>query len=281
MSVTIASLKYQEAGSALMTHIRDTFSWLQEISVVSGVSGKATVNDIGITGTLLVAADCVPDEIDTALTAKEIELDYFNLAFPISDCDLRQTWLSAFADKYKDEEEVYVDALVPYLAEQIGDEIRAKFHADVIAEATADTAVTKVTLAGGITTPALTYATVQEFIAGLPATFKQHALDKFSSAYYGIDVSVEAYELLVTHFEELKEGYGVSVGGFRISANKELAGNLMVAKSYRNDLLVIDDAEDLAKIKIVEKPWISTSYITTGIAFKGSYVNSERIVISN
>ena len=281
MSLTIASLKYQETNSSLMTYIRDTFSWLNQALVIEGVSGKATVNDIDITGTVLVTSDCVLYGIDTELVAKEIELNYYNLSFPISHCDLKRTWLSAFADKYKNEEDVYIDALIPYLAEQVGDEVRAQFHADIIAEATADANVTKVTLVGGITTPALAYATVVEFVDGLPAAFLADALDRYSNEYYTIEVSVEAFKLLNEHLGDKVNSYGVSIGGFNVTANKNLTGNLMIAKSYKNDLLVIDDAMDLAKVVVIEKAWENKSYIKTGVAFKGSYVDSTKIVISN
>ena len=75
--------------------------------------------------------------------------------------------------------------------------------------------------------------------------------------------------------------YGIRAGGLSIVANKELSGKEMIAKSYNNDLLVIDDSNDLGKIGVIVKEWENKSYITTGIAFKGSYVDSKRIVISN
>ena len=99
MSVTLATLKYQETDSTLMRHIRSSYSWLSSARIIEGVSGKATVNGIDITGTLLNAASCNLAAINTDLVAKEIELDYYNLSFPINDCDLKRTWLSAFADK--------------------------------------------------------------------------------------------------------------------------------------------------------------------------------------
>ena len=281
MSLTIASLKYQDTDSSLMRHIRNSYSFLQGVRVMDSVAGKSTVNDISITGTLLKASDCVLDDNPTTLSAKEIELNYYNLSFPVSHCDLKRTWLSAFANEYSKEEDVYIDALIPYLAEQMGDEIRAQFHADIIAEATTDAGVTKVTLAGGITTAALTYATVTEFVNGLPAAFLADALDKHSREYYGIDVSVEAFKLLTEHLGDKVSSFGVSVGGFSISANKSLSGNAMVAKSNRNDLMVIDDSSDLGRVNVIVKEWENKSYITTGIAFKGSYVDSKKIVISN
>ena len=281
MSITIASLKYQETDKSLMRHIRNSFGWLGSVSVLSGVSGKATVNDIDITGTLLKTADCTLDVVDTELAAKEVELNYYNLSFPISHCDLRRTWLSAFADKYVNEEEVYIDALIPYLAEKIGDEFRTQYHTDIITEATADADVVKVTLTGGITTPALTYATVVEFIDGLPANFIKEALDEHSREWYDIQVSAEAYKLLAEYLGDKVVSYGLSIGGFNVVANKELSGKEMIAKTWRNDLLVIDDTEDIAKIKVVPRAWENKSYIVTGLAFKGSYKDSKRIVISN
>lgn len=281
MSLTIASLKYQDTDSSLMRHIRNSYSWLQGVRVMDSVSGKSTVNDISITGNLLKASDCVLDDNPSELTAKEIELNYYNLSFPVSHCDLKRTWLSAFANKYSNEEDVYIPSLIPYLSEQVGDEIRTQFHADIMAEANADADVVKVTLAGGITTAALTYATVTEFVNGLPADFLADALDKHSREYYSIDVSVEAFKLLNQHLGEKVSSFGVNVGGFQISANKSLSGNEMVAKSSRNDLMVIDDSMDLGRINVIVKEWENKSYITTGIAFKGSYVDSKRIVISN
>jgi len=281
MSLTIANLKYQETDSSLMRYIRDTYSWLRSVAIINGVSGKATINGIDITGSLLQTSDCTLDSIDTELVAKEIELNYYNLSFPILHCDLKRTWLSAFADKYINEEDVFIDALIPFLSEKVGDEIRTQFHTDIIAEATLDADVTKVTLAGGITTPALAYATVIEFVDGLPSVFLNEALDKDSWESYGIEVSAEAYKLLSQHLGDKVSTYGISVGGFSVVANKVLSGNEMLAKSYRNDIMVIDDTEDLSKVQIVTKEWENKSYIITGLAFKGSYANSERIVISN
>lgn len=281
MSLTIASLKYQDTDSSLMRHIRNSYSWLQGVRVMDSVAGKSTVNDINITGTLLKASDCVLDDNPTALTAKEIELNYYNLSFPISHCDLKRTWLSAFANKYYKEEDVYIDALIPYLAEQMGDEIRTQFHADVIAEATADAEVTKVTIAGNITNPNNAYHTIVEFTDGLPESFSREAVDNYSSEFYNVEVSVEAYKLATTHLSD-KHGFNsLNIAGFSVVANKELSGTEMIAKSYRNDLLVIDDSSDLGKISIIVKEWENKSYITTGIAFKGSYIDSKRIVISN
>lgn len=280
MSVTIGSLKYQDVNSALLKDADSFYDFLRGTRIISGVKGKATVNGIDITGTLLVAADCVVDSIDTELVAKEVELDYYNLSFPVSDCDLHRTWLSAFAAKGQSEGEIFIESLVPYLREQIRDEIRTQIHSDIIAEATIDTDIAKVTLAGGVTTPALAYATVLEFVAGLPAAFKNDALDKYNSDWYGIEVSPEAYEQVASHLTDKVGGF-YSVGGFSVSANKELTDNEMIAKSYRNDVLFIDDTEDLTKIHIVLKPWLSTNYIVTGVGFKGSYMDSLKIVISN
>lgn len=281
MSLTIASLKYQDTDSSLMRHIRNSYSWLQGVRVMDSVAGKSTVNDISITGTLLKASDCVLDDNPTALTAKEIELNYYNLSFPVSHCDLKRTWLSAFANEYSKEEDVYIDALIPYLAEQMGDEIRTQFHADVITEATADSEVAKVTLTGNITSPQNAYNSIVEFTDGLPEYFSREALDSYSSESYGVEVSIEAYKLAVTHLSDKHGSYSLKVAGFNITANKDLELTEMIAKSYRNDLLVIDDSSDLARINVIVKEWENKSYITTGIAFKGSYVDSKRIVISN
>ena len=281
MSLTIASLKYQDTDSSLMRHIRNSYSWLQDVRVMDSVAGKSTVNDISITGTLLKASDCVLDDNPSALTAKEIELNYYNLSFPISHCDLKRTWLSAFANKYSQEEDVYIDALIPYLSEQIGDELRTQFHTDIITEAAADTDVAKVTLTGVITSANNAFNTVVEFVDGLPADFLKEALDKHSNEFYGIEISVEAFKLVNNHMSDKHGSMGVRIGGFSVSANKELSGTEMIAKSYRNDLMVIDDSSDLGKISVIVKEWENKSYITTGIAFKGSYVDSKRIVISN
>lgn len=281
MSLTIASLKYQDTDSSLMRHIRSTYSWLQGVNVMDSVSGKSTVNDISITGKLLKASDCVLDDNPSQLSAKEIELNYYNLSFPISHCDLKRTWLSAFATKFGNEEDVYMDALIPYLAEQMGDEIRAQFHTDLMDEARLDSDVSKVSLSGGILTEDAAYATIVEFVNGLPAEFLKDALDQYSNEYYGIEVSVEAFKLASNYLSDKNGSFGVKIGGMQVSANKELSGNEMIAKSYRNDLMVMDDSMDLAKIKVIVKEWENRSYITTGIAFKGSYVDSKRIVISN
>lgn len=281
MSITIGDLKYQDTSSSLMKYARSNYSWLSEASFVSGVKGKATVNGIDITGTLLNAASCVASDIDTALATKEIELNYYNLSFPISHCDLKRTWLSAFADKYTNEEDVYIDALIPYLGEKVSDEIRLKFHSDIMTEATADVDVVKVTITGDITTPANTYSTLIEFIDGLPSNFLNDALDKYSREWYGIEVSVEVYKLLKTYLGDKVNSYGISIGGFYIEANKGLSGTQMIAKSFRNDLFIIDDSEDLSRVKVIRKEWENKSYIITGVAFKGSYLDSEKIVISN
>lgn len=279
--ITIANLAYQNTEVALHRYMRDTFSWLYGMTVVDGIRGKTTMNSIDIAGNLLVAADCTVDASDSTMVSKEIELDYYNLSFPIKLCDLKETWLSGFANKYRDEKEVYIENLIPYLAEKIGDEVRAKINADIVTEALADADVTKVTLAGGVTTPALSYATLQEFIAGLPAAFVNLALDKDNYEGYGIYISPEAYKQVALYLGDKVNSYGISIGGFNVVADKTLAGNSMIAKSYRNGLVVFDDAMDLAKIKILNKEWLSTSYIITGLAFKGSYVDSSKIVISN
>lgn len=281
MSVTIADLKYQNTEVALHRYMRDTYSWLFGFRIIDGVQGKTTMNSIGITGNLLTAADCSIDDIDTALASKELDLDYYNLSFPIALCDLKETWLSGFASKYRDEKDVYIENLIPYLAEQIGDEMKAKVYADIYAEAVLDGAVTKVTLAGGVTTPALTYATIIEFIDGLPDAILKVALDKDSYEYYSIDVSPEAYKQASLHLSDKVDGYGLRIGGFSVRASEVLTGNEMVCNRSRNNIIMFDDAMDLAEIKIVEKKWLSTSYIMTGLAFKGSYADSSKIVISN
>ena len=63
MSITIGDLKYQDTSSALHRYMRDNFSWLFDVTVIDGVSGKSTVNGIDITGNMLVAANCVEDDI--------------------------------------------------------------------------------------------------------------------------------------------------------------------------------------------------------------------------
>ena len=281
MSITIGDLKYQNTDVALHRYMRDTFSWLYGMSVVDGIKGRTTMNSIGITGNMLVAADCVLDTTATALASKEVALDYYNLAFPIALCDLKQTWLSGFANKYKDEKEVYIEWLIPYLAEQVGEEVRAKVNTDILAEATADADVTKVTLAGLITTPANAYTTLIEFIDGLPAGFLNDALDKENYSYYSISVSPAVYKLVSTHLSDKTSSYGLRVGGFNVVADKNLTGKVMVAQKAGNGLVIFDSAEDLAKVRVVNYEWLNTSYIMTGLGFKGSYVDSTKIVISN
>jgi hypothetical protein len=281
MGLTITELKYQDTDSTLMRHLRESFSWLEGVTILDSVAGKATVNDISIEGSLLKASDCLIDDNPSSLTAKELELNYYNLSFPISHCDLKRTWLSAFATKYRKEQDVYMDMLIPYLAEKSGDEIRTQFHTDAMIEAEADEDVAKVTLSGGVTTAELTYATVTEFIDGLPTDFLAEALDKHSREYYGVCVSVEAFKLLHEYLGDKVSSYGIYVSGFSVTADKSLTGNKMLAKSYGNDLMIIDDSDDLGKISVMTKEWENKSYIKTGIAFKGSYIDSKRIVISN
>lgn len=281
MSLTIADLTYQNTGIALHRYMRDTFSWLYGMTVVDGVLGKTTMSDIDIDGNLLVAASCIESNRNTEMFSKEIELDYYNLSFPIKLCDLKQTWLSGFANKYRDEKEVYIENLVPFLAEKIGDEIRTKVNTDIRTEALADANVSKVALSGNISTPALAYGTLIEFIEGLPSSFINLALDKDNYEGYGIYISPEAYKQIAIHLSDKVSSYGINVGGFNVVGDKTLSGNSMLAKSYRNGLVVFDDSADLAKIKVINEEWISTSYIVTGLAFKGSYVDSSKIVISN
>ena len=281
MSLTITALKYQDTKSAVHRYMRDNFSWIRSASVIDGVAGKATVNSIDITGNLLVASDCVLDTKNTELVGKEIELDYYNLSFPVEHCDLRRTWLSAFADKYKDEADVYIDALIPYLAEKVGDEVRSKVITDVITEATADVNAVKVTLAGTITSPQNAYNTLLEFIAGFPAGFRDRIFDKHSYEYYEINVSPEVYSLVASHLGDKHGTYGINISGLIIVADKTLLGDSMYCTSRKNILVAFDSAEDLNKISRLDKEWENTSYIITGLAFKGSYVDSSEIVISN
>lgn len=280
MSLTIQNLKYQEVASALLTDSEHSYDFLSRMRIIR-TAAKGTVNGIDLTGTLLRSADCVVDDnVEAELVGKEVELNYYNLSFPVSDCDLDQTWLSAFANKYRDEADVYIESLVPYLREQIRDEIRFAIHSMIYTEAINDADVTKVALAGTVDTPANAYATVLEFIDGFPQEFVDDALDKYSREYYSIEVSPEAYQQLAIHFSDIA-GAEWNIGGYIVSANKDLGGNQMMAQSYRNQLLFIDDSEDLTKIKIVPKPWLSQFYIVTGVAFKGSYLDSKKIVISN
>jgi len=281
MAVTIQTLAYQDTTSAIHRYMRDNFSWLYSKTVIDGVSGKATINSLDITGNLLKDADCVVDAIDIDWLAKEIELSYYNLSFPVEHCDLRRTWLSAFANKFQDEEEVFVYNLIPYLSEKIGDEVRTKITNDMLTEAGLDVGVTKVTLAGAITTPASANTTVLEFIAGLPQSIKDDVYDKHSYEGYSINVSPVAYELLAEYYGDKVSDYGVSVSGIRVVADKVLSGNSMYCTTSKNCLVVFDSAEDLNRVKIVDKPWINTSYIVTGLGVKGSYVSNKEIVISN
>lgn len=281
MSLTIQTLKYQETGSALLVGAEHSYSFLHD-TVIRRAAAKGTVQDIGITGTLVKAADCVEDTLDTELTGKEVELNYYNLAFPISHCDLDQTWLSAFASKYANEDEVYIEALVPYLREQIRDEVRTLIHSQIIAEATTDTDVAKVSLTAAlIDTPANAYAAVLTFISGFSASFRDESLDRFNRDWYNVEVSPEVYALVAQHLSDKVTSYGIQIGGYNVVANKELSAKEMICQSYGNKLLFIDDSEDLTRIRIVKKEWLSKSYIITGMAFKASYMDSSKIVISN
>mgnify|MGYP000965306018 CR=1 FL=1 len=87
-------------------------------------------------------------------------------------------------------------------------------------------------------------------------------------------------EQLAIHFSDIA-GAEWRIAGYSVSANKELSGNEMMICAMNNRLLFIDDTEDLTKIKIVEKPWLNKNYIITGVAFKASYIDSAKIVISN
>lgn len=281
MSLTIQTLKYQETPSALLVGAEHSYAFLSD-TTIRRAAAKGTVQDIGITGTLLVASDCVLDSVDTDLSAKEVELNYYNLAFPVPNCDLDQTWLSAFANKYTQEEDVYIEALVPYLREQIRDEIRTLIHTQMIAEATTDTDVVKVSLAAQtIDTPANAYAAVLAFIAGLPTALTNRALDRYDRDFYKVEVSTEVYALVAQHLSDKVDNYGITIGGLLVVANKELSAKEMICNSSGNKLLFIDDTEDLTKIRIVEKAWLNTNYIITGVAFKASYLDSTKIVISN
>jgi hypothetical protein len=150
-----------------------------------------------------------------------------------------------------------------------------------LTEATADVNVVKVALAGLVDTPANTYATVKEFISELPSTMVNDALDSYGNQYYYIKVSPAVYGLLASHLDDKVNSYGINVGGFSVYGDKSLTGSQMVCSRDSNNIIVFDDSEDLAKIKIVVKEWLETSYIITGLGFKASYMDSSKIVISN
>jgi hypothetical protein len=251
------------------------------MSTVDGIKGKTTMQSIAITGNLLVNASCVESDVTTELIAKEIELDYYNLSFPISLCELKSTWLASFATKYRDEKEVYIESLIPYLAEKVGDEVKAKVYNDILAEAVLDADVAKVVVAGALTTGQEAYNNILTFVNGLSDAFTNKALDYDEYSYYKIHVSTKLWKLLLGYLgDKVTDAFGVQVGGFLIRPNAELTLNEMICSPSKNFLVIFDDSSDLSKVKVINKEWLNKSYIVTGLAFKGSYVDSSEIVIS-
>lgn len=281
MSLTIASLKYQDTKSSIQRYLRDNISWIVSATVIDGVSGKAVVGSINIDGTVLNDASCVLGANNSSLSGKEVELNYYNLSFPIDHCDLKRTWLSAFADKYRDEEDVYVDALIPFISEKANEEIRVKVFSTLLAEALIDTAVTKITLAGGLASGAAAYNTILEFISGFPTEFRKRVFDKHRRVNYEVNVSPEAFSLVGQHLGDKHGSYGMYIGGLVVVCDSTLTGNAMYCTAPKNVLIAFDSTEDLNKVKVIEKKYENKSYITSGIAFRGSYLDSSEIVISN
>ena len=125
MALTIANLPYQEDRGFLHTILRETYSWFDYKSVLVGYKGKATISNFTIGSDLLIPFDCVANTIDTDLAAKEIKLIEYGFSFPVERCDLQATWLNAFAQKYQNASEVYIENLMPYVAQQLSYEVRA------------------------------------------------------------------------------------------------------------------------------------------------------------
>ncbi len=150
-----------------------------------------------------------------------------------------------------------------------------------MAEAVLDADVAKVVVAGALTTGQEAYNNLLTFVNGLSDAFTNKALDYDEYSYYKIHVSTKLWKLLLGYLgDKVTDAFGVQVGGFLIRPNAELSLNEMICTPSKNFLVIFDDSSDLSKVKVINKEWLNKSYIVTGLAFKGSYVDSSEIVIS-
>ena len=280
MSITIGSLKYQDTKRFLSTYVRDSYNWLNNYQILSGVKGKAVINALSIDTNLLALASCVTSLKDSSLKAKEVELEEFNATFPISDCELKRTWLSAFANDMVDEDDIYINQLTPHLIKMMSTEVQDKVMEKIFFETTTDADVSKITLTGSISTPALADSLLVEFISQLPTPIIDEACDRDIYGQYIIYVSPEAYLQMQLHRDLTRDSYGINVAGFNVRGNRALDGTEMLCTRDSNLQFVVDDANDLDNVKIIRKPELSTNYIQVAMAFRGSYIDGEKVAVA-
>lgn len=280
MSVTIATLPYESGAPILRTYLKDAYSWFWDISVVDGYKGKATITDYRTQTTLLKVADCDLDNENLDVIGKDVDIKDYNFSIPVKRCDLRQTWLSAFAEKYKDVEEIFMENLMPYVAEKVAVEVRGDITTDFLAEAKLDTVVQKI-VAPAITDEATAFAGIKSFITAFSADFLTKATDiSWLDKPYYIYVSPQTYTRAALHLSD-KVDRTVSVGGFVVLPDRALTGSQMYCTYPKNILGIFDDTSDINRFKVVPKEYENKDYIVGGISFTGSYTDSKDIVITD
>jgi len=282
MALTInTSLKGAE-GVINHTHLKDVYSWFDFISIISGYKEQSIIADFAFSGQILSDADCVVDSNDITVAAKEVPVNWYNFSLPVSRCDLHKTWLSAFADKYEGEENIFFENLRPYIVEKIGFEVREHIISDMINEAKNDTSVTKIA-ATAVTDEATAYSAIVDFVKAIPLPLKKKALDiSWYEDTYVLYVDSNTFTLASLHLADKNNGGAyIYVGGFRVEADALLDQDQMYFTSRRNILAVFDDLSDVNKTKIISKEELNLDYIIGGIAVGGSYVNGNDILITD
>lgn len=283
MSVTIATLGWANDSQFLHTIVRDTYSWLGEISVIDGWKGKCRISNFGITGALLEPLACDLNTNALSLDAKDVTVNQYKISLPVEQCDLNQTWLSAFASKYQSNTDVYLDNLMPYIAESVGDQLKEIIKSDMLVEAGLDANVTKVAVTASAGTGQGVYDAILEFIAGFTDEFTAEALEAGWWGNYVIAVDPVSYTLLAGHLSDKTSGgcFGLCVGGFEVVADRILEADIMYCTPQRNILAVFDAVDDLYTVKIVSDDFKSTDYIVGGLGVGGSYIDSKKITITS
>ena len=282
MAITISDIKPSAEGRLLYASFKEAFTWFQGITVRSGYKHMATIANFSLSGQLLAQQGCTVKENDSTFSNKIVEVIPYSFSFPIDRCDLNRTWLAAFAEKYESESEVFIDSIVPYIANEIALETRQIITGDMLGHTLLDSEVVKVAAPAMPTDGASSFAAIQSFVQALPDGFVSQALDiGWLEDDYVVHVSSKVLSMALSYTADKTSGAFMYVGGFRVEADPMLNYDEMFVTHRSNILAIFDDTADVNIVKVIPRDWENKDYLVGGVAVGGSYVDASKIITTN
>jgi len=275
-------LKWANKAKGFYASLNTSDSIFWRMNAIFGKQGKVSLAVIDLKSSLLSPIKCDLSNV-SELDGRpvEFEIKNYELKIPIRGCDIAGTWLETELKKGKnnDETEYFIDDLLPIIAKRTKRDIYDIILKDVINYAKADGNVNKVASLA-ITDANSAHDAIVDFISKLNPEILNEVNSDESYSNYTIFVSPEVKKLLRDYYDGTN-GNASYIQGFEIYGSSQMAGNQFMCTSFDNMVYAPDLNTSSDYFKIVKKEEIDTSFILGGIAIGSTFIEHEKIVLTD